>query len=334
MLSNHIQALTNHHNTTTASSNTTGSSSSNTQPPIPPFLTAQIHPNQTPVLTVINPNNPLPPPRPAVTITTPPPMKRPPKISLPLFDGTNPLDLIFQEDNMFNYYQTLIAQRILLSVFYFTRDALSWYKHLATNDMLGTWAIFKSELEVRFGPSSYENHEATLFKLRQTSTVTEYQFEFENISNRVSGLSQQTLCNCFISGMRRDIQNELALLKSLTLHQAYGKARLVEEKLAQMVKTQSTIQILLYLFFLGQHQNPLRNPHLLPRQQLHRNRLAPNHHCPFRVCQRKLCNNIVKTAYASVTLKCGPQVFTTTVFLILPITRIAKVCRRNFPTSP
>ncbi|KAK9058307.1 hypothetical protein SSX86_023148 [Deinandra increscens subsp. villosa] len=258
MLSNHIQTLITNLNNPSASNQTTSpqttTASSSTQPPIPPMLTGATnpppptsplnvhHPNpnistsippQTSPMSLHHPpqNQPI---RPPVTITAPPQQPRSPKISLPLFDGSNPLDWIFQADNFFNYYQTPIAQRISLSVFYFTGEALSWYKHLATNEMLGTWATFKREVEIRFGPSSYENHEAALFKLRQTSTVSEFQAEFEKLSNRVNGLSQQTLKNCFISGLRRDIQNELALLKPISLNQAYGQARLVEEKLGQV----------------------------------------------------------------------------------------------------
>ncbi|KAK9070431.1 hypothetical protein SSX86_010833 [Deinandra increscens subsp. villosa] len=235
MLTNHVQNLTNNLNTPNPNSTNTASSST-TSPPQPHLLGGQQYTNHGPIITSHTNTNQTPSPRPTVTISHPPQTPRAPKISLPLFDGTNPLDWIFQADNFFNYYQTPIAQRISLSVFYFTGDALSWYKHLATNEMLGTWATFKRELEIRFGPSSYENHEATLFKLRQTSTVTEYQAEFEKVSNRVNGLSQQTLRNCFISGLRRDIQNELALLKPISLHQAYGQARLVEEKLSQNSK--------------------------------------------------------------------------------------------------
>lgn len=132
---------------------------------------------------------------------------RPPKVTLPLFDGSNPLDWIFQADNYFTFYQVPPTQRVSLTSFCFTRDALSWYKHLAQNDLLGSWTQFKRELELRFGPPSYENHEAALFKLQQTSTVSIYQTEFERISNRVNGLSQQSVKNCFVSGLRQDIQN-------------------------------------------------------------------------------------------------------------------------------
>ncbi|XP_076922178.1 uncharacterized protein LOC143583878 [Bidens hawaiensis] len=68
-----------------------------------------------------------------------------PKINLPMFDGTNPLGWIFQADNYFTYFAIPPADRVQLSAFHFVGDALSWYQHQQTNNLLGTWAEFKRE---------------------------------------------------------------------------------------------------------------------------------------------------------------------------------------------
>ncbi|KAJ0719583.1 putative retrotransposon gag domain, aspartic peptidase domain superfamily [Helianthus annuus] len=159
------------------------------------------------------------------------PTPKPPKINLPLFDGSNPLGWIFQAENYFSYYKVPPEERIELTAFHLVGDALSWYQNLAHNDLLGTWPTFKRDLELRFGPSTYENHKATLFKLQQTASVSEYQTEFERVSNRVTGLSREALRDCYISGLRADIQNELALHKPASLHAACALSRLIEDKL-------------------------------------------------------------------------------------------------------
>lgn len=61
-------------------------------------------------------------------------------------------------------------------------------KHMSNNNLLGKWAEFTRALETRFGPFTYENHRATLFKLHQVSTVAACQSEFKKISNCVVGL--------------------------------------------------------------------------------------------------------------------------------------------------
>ncbi|GKA93441.1 RNA-directed DNA polymerase, eukaryota [Tanacetum coccineum] len=96
---------------------------------------------------------------------------------------------------------------------------------------LSTWNAFTTAVELRFGPSSYDNHEAALFKLKQTSSVTEYQRLFEKICNRVSNLASSSILNCFISGMKYEIRRELKLLKPTTITEAIGQAKLIEDKL-------------------------------------------------------------------------------------------------------
>lgn len=94
-----------------------------------------------------------------------------------MFDGSNPLDWIFQAENYFTYYNIPENRRLSLSVFYVTGAALSWYKYLHNNALLGRWRDFSRALELRFGHSDYENHQAALFKLKQTTTVMSYQSE-------------------------------------------------------------------------------------------------------------------------------------------------------------
>ncbi|GKD70608.1 transposon ty3-G gag-pol polyprotein [Tanacetum coccineum] len=117
---------------------------------------------------------------------------RPPKLNLLAFDGSNP--------------------------------------YLFNNRLLTTWEAFTRALETRFGPSTYDNHQAALFKLQQTSIVTAYQTEFERLSNCVVGLPPEALLNCFVSGLRHDIQQELAILRPHTITQAIGLAKLIEDK--------------------------------------------------------------------------------------------------------
>jgi len=52
------------------------------------------------------------------------------------------------------------------------------------------WITRASEL--RFGPSIFVNHQAASSKLHQTGIVTEYQQQFETLSNRVNGMSPES----------------------------------------------------------------------------------------------------------------------------------------------
>nr|GEW15762.1 hypothetical protein [Tanacetum cinerariifolium] len=121
-------------------------------------------------------------------------------------------------------------------------------------------AKFIRALEIRFGPSTFENHQATLFKLCQTSTVASYQKEFERISNCVTGLSNEAFQNCFISGLCPEIQSEMALHNPTTLHQTYGLAKVIEDKLSSNRSRFNQPP----RYFSNSTSNPLKPPLLTP----------------------------------------------------------------------
>lgn len=93
------------------------------------------------------------------------------------------MDWIFQAEHYFHFYNIDYPQRMDLVGFFMVGEALSWSKWMYGNHQLSTWDAFAHSLELRFGPSSYENHQATLFKLCQVGSVVEYQAAFKKLSN-------------------------------------------------------------------------------------------------------------------------------------------------------
>lgn len=163
---------------------------------------------------------------------------KPPKLVLQQFDGSNPLEWVFQAEQFFEHYSIAQGQRLAYVPCYMSADALGWFQWMHQNHLLSSWTEFTRALEIRFGPSSFENHQQALFKLQQSSTVADYQKEFERLCNRVNGLPQLAILDCFISGLKAEIQNELAILQPTSISQAIGLAKLVETKI-QAVKTTS-----------------------------------------------------------------------------------------------
>lgn len=199
-------------------------------PQIPPFH------NNIPFGAFHNQQSPYPTLQPNLYMTPPPhnqfqPSFPTPKIQLKPFDGTEPLEWLFQAEQFFSFYNITNENRLSLASFYMKGDALSWYKWMYQNHQLFDWPTFSKAVELRFGPSTYENHQAQLFKLRQYSTVADYQTQFEKLGNRVFGLPPKALLNCFISGLIPEIRHELAVQKPYTISQAIGLAKLIEAKL-------------------------------------------------------------------------------------------------------
>lgn len=167
------------------------------------------------------------------TLASPVPVPniRPPKLQLLPFEGADPLDWLFQAEQFFTFYNIPVEQRLSMAAFYMKGEALSWFKWMFQNGQLSDWMSFVRALELRFGPSTYDNFQAELFKLRQNGSVSEYQSQFEKLCNRVYGIPPEALLNCFISGLYPDIRKELAILKPHTISQALGLAKLIEAKL-------------------------------------------------------------------------------------------------------
>lgn len=156
---------------------------------------------------------------------------KPPKLNLPPFDGSNPLDWIFQADQFFTHYSINPNLRLSYIASYMTGDALAWFQWLHNSHLLSTWERFTWDLELRFGPSTFENHQQALFKLKQTSSVHDYHKEFERLCNRVTALPHTDVLDCFISGLKSEIQHEMSIIWPTSISQAIGLAKLINPKI-------------------------------------------------------------------------------------------------------
>lgn len=58
---------------------------------------------------------------------------KPPKLVLPFFDGSNPLDWVFQANQFFTHYGIAQAQRLTHIACYMSGDALGWYQWMHHN---------------------------------------------------------------------------------------------------------------------------------------------------------------------------------------------------------
>ena len=94
---------------------------------------------------------------------------------------------------------------------------------LQKSHQLTTWASLASAIQDHFGPSHFESPRAQLFKLSQMNSVAEYYHTFMILANRVEGLLEAAMLDCFLSGLkdhiRRDViaQEPSSLLRAASL---------------------------------------------------------------------------------------------------------------------
>jgi hypothetical protein len=152
------------------------------------------------------------------------------KLDFPKFDGTDPMDWIQKAQQFFNYDNTPDDQKVTISAFHMQGKALTLYNWLMESGHSGGWEEFVVALKIRFAPSAYDNPIGAFTKLTQTTTVEEYQYEFEVLSNRISGLTEEFRVHTFLSGLKEKIRIMVTMLKPNCLLAAFGLTRLQEQE--------------------------------------------------------------------------------------------------------
>ncbi|KAF3773606.1 hypothetical protein EJ110_NYTH54757 [Nymphaea thermarum] len=93
-----------------------------------------------------------------------------------------------------------------------------------------TWDFVKDELLLRFGDTTYVNHEIELRNLKQTSSVQEYQTKFERLSSMVKNRPVESKIAHFIGGLNEDIQIEMLRDPPTELRRCFALAKVIEEQ--------------------------------------------------------------------------------------------------------
>ncbi|KAH7675005.1 Retrotransposon gag domain-containing protein [Dioscorea alata] len=162
------------------------------------------------------------------------------RLELPKFDGTDSDGWVFRIEEFFNFHETPAHLRLRIVSFHMEEKASAWYQWMKGNNLLTTWPEFLSNVKQRFGSSPYEDHQGNLSKLSQTATVAEFQTEFEELMNTVTGISENLLISFFIAGLRPHLQREMLLQRPTTLMEAFSLARAYEARHDEVSPDQRT----------------------------------------------------------------------------------------------
>lgn len=81
-----------------------------------------------------------------------------------------------------------------------------------------------------FGSHNRTDCQAALAKLSLTGTVSEFKSQFNKLSRRAGGFSDDLLLACFVGGLKEDIRVDVRALRPATLYRAYELAKVFEER--------------------------------------------------------------------------------------------------------
>nr|GEV63184.1 Ty3/gypsy retrotransposon protein [Tanacetum cinerariifolium]GEV63232.1 Ty3/gypsy retrotransposon protein [Tanacetum cinerariifolium] len=99
----------------------------------------------------------------------------------PEFTWEHPLNWLFRAEQFFTYYETPDVQRLTIASVHFEGSVIPWFQMLQKANQIPTWDALASAIEEHFGPSQYE----------------------------VEGLSPEALLDCFLSGLKDHIRQDV-----------------------------------------------------------------------------------------------------------------------------
>ncbi|GJY91281.1 ty3-gypsy retrotransposon protein [Tanacetum coccineum] len=153
------------------------------------------------------------------------------RLGVSKFSGPDPESWLFSIQEYFTLLNTPVDQRLRIVRFNLEGAAAEWFRWMTRNGLITDWPRFEESVKNRFGPSKYEDPQGALSKLLQTTTVVEYQGEFEKLMNRVMNISETLLISFYISGLKLPLQRELLVSKPTTLRDAFALACVTEARL-------------------------------------------------------------------------------------------------------
>lgn len=152
------------------------------------------------------------------------------QLDFPRFDGSDALHWIFRAEQFFDLYDISDPYRVKIAAIHIEGEVIPWFQMLQKSGELVSWSSLTKAVEAAYVSSVFERPSYALFKLQQQDTVSNYYSSFTALASRVEGLSSAALLDCFVSGLKRDIQRDVIPWQPESRTKAVSLATLFEEK--------------------------------------------------------------------------------------------------------
>ncbi|KAH9733790.1 hypothetical protein KPL71_017135 [Citrus sinensis] len=158
------------------------------------------------------------------------------KLNFPKFEGENPNGWIYKCDRFFNINGIVEEEKVEMVSIHLEGHALEWFQGYEAGHENINWESFSTDIIAHFGLSAYDSPVGQLTKLKQTTVVKAYQEQFEALMARTRGLPVDFFVQCFISGLKEAIKNQVTMFQPNSLTQAIGLALLQEGAMEAILK--------------------------------------------------------------------------------------------------
>ena len=133
-----------------------------------------------------------------------------PQVDVTKFDGSYPTGWVTQMEHYFSLYIiTDDLAKLRYGVLHLDQEHWQWRKN--SREGYIAWTQFVAELYERFDTGT--NHLGHLKKLKKLGTVEDFIACFEHLSCRIEDMSDAFFWECFISGLKDEIQAHVLMAR-------------------------------------------------------------------------------------------------------------------------
>ena len=148
------------------------------------------------------------------------------KLNFPTFEGENPKGLVYKCERFFKYNEVPKLEKVAIASMHLEGKALNWFQGYEPSVKDLNWETLATNITARFRQETYDNPIGQITKLKQISSIHIHQEQFEALMVRTKGLKEDFFVQCFISGLRDTIKNQVMMFQPTTLSKAIGLALL------------------------------------------------------------------------------------------------------------
>lgn len=159
------------------------------------------------------------------------------KLEFSRYMGDDPTERFNRVHQFFESQAIPEAQKVSLVTFHLEGEANQWWQWLRrtyrSEGRVLSREDFEDELWARFEPSDCEDFDEALLRVKQVTSLREYQREFERLGNQVRGWTQKALIGTFMDGLKSKIADGIRMFKPQTLKDAISLARMRDDQLTR-----------------------------------------------------------------------------------------------------
>ena len=158
------------------------------------------------------------------------------KLNFPTFEGENPKGWVYKCKRFFKYNELPKLEKVGIASMHLEGKALNWSQGYEPSVKHLNWETLATDITARFRQGTYDNPIGQITKLKQISSIHIHHEQFEALMVRTKGLKEGFFVQCFISGLRDTIKNQVMMSQPTTLSKAIGLALLQENTMEAMIK--------------------------------------------------------------------------------------------------